>query len=126
MTQLLRSSGSSDNYSKARASSNLSQLESSLRTENESFKQQAAGTTIELEKQLMANSAALQAAQQQAAVIDQPQDVAVLGNRGVLNDLYSSQSNGRSLNALVELGGNFDASVSEPSDGSGGRAMYFQ
>jgi len=126
LTQLLRSSGTTDSYSKARASTNLSLLESSLRTENQTFKQQAAGTTIELEKQLSANSFALQAAQQQAAVVDQPQVSLGQGNRGMLNDLYSTQWNGRSLNALVELGDNFDVNISEPNDAQRGQSMYFK
>ena len=56
---------------------------------------------------MSSNSAALKIAQQQAAQVAQGQATEGRGNRALLNDLYGTQSNGRSYNALGDLGQNF-------------------
>ncbi len=126
LTQLLSSSGSSNDYSKARASSNLKQLEDSLRSDNEFFKQNSGRETEQLRQQLEANSAALQTAQQHAVQLDNEQAGVVVDNRDILNGLYSAQSNGRSLNALDDVGQNFIVEGFKQSQGKSVDAEAFQ
>jgi len=107
LSQLLGGKGgSASDYTKARALNNLSSLETTIQQSNKFFSQ---GETVseEFRKQLDSNYAALQSAQQQAIQVQQRQTVEGRGNRDLLNDLYGSQSNGRSFNALGDLGLNF-------------------
>ena len=107
LSQLLGSkAGSASDYTKARALNNLSALQSTIQQNNTWFSQRGSSSE-ELRKQLDSNSAALQTAQQQAVQIQQGQTLEGRGNRDLLNDLYGVQSNGRSFNALGELGLNF-------------------
>ena len=107
LSQLLGSkAGSASDYTKVRALNNLFALQATIQ-QNNSFFSQRGSSSEELRKQLDSNSAALQTAQQQAVQIQQGQTVEGRGNRDLLNDLYGVQSNGRSFNALGELGLNF-------------------
>ena len=107
LSQLLGSkTNSASDYTKARAINNLNELQSTIE-QNSMFFSQQANVSDEFRKQLLSNSAALQSAQQQATQVQQGQTVEARGNRDLLNDLYGSQSNGRSLNALGDLGLNF-------------------
>ncbi len=109
LSQLLDSKGSSaSDYTKARVLNNLSTLQSTIQQNNMYFSQQEI-VSEEFKKQLSSNSAALQSAQQQASQVQQGQIVEGRGNRDLLNDLYGTQSNGRSFNALGDLGLNFAA-----------------
>jgi hypothetical protein len=109
LSQLLGSqSSSASDYTKARALNNLSELQSTIEQNSMLFSRQA-DVSEEFRKQLSSNSAALQSAQQQAIQVQQGQTIEGRGNRDLLNDLYSSQSNGRSFNALGDLGLNFVA-----------------
>ncbi len=124
LTQLLNSSEAMNPYSKARASNNLKQLEGSLQSSNYFFRNQAGEKSQELAKQLDANSAALQSAQQQVAQIDQQQAQVLRGNRAILNDLYESQDNGRSFNALDGIGQNFDVEFTKPNAAENGASQF--
>jgi len=107
LSQLLGSkSNSASDYTKARAINNLSELQSTIEQNSLYFSQQAT-VSEEFRKQFSSNSAALQSAQQQAIQVQQGQTAEARGNRDLLNDLYGTQSNGRSFNALGELGLNF-------------------
>ena len=125
LTQLLNSSEAMNPYSKARASSNLKQLEGTLQYSNSYFRQQAGQKSQEFEKQLEANAAALQSAQQQVAQLSQPPAQVSRGNRAILNDLYGSQDNGRSFNALDGIGQNFDVEFAKP-EATGKDSTQFQ
>ncbi len=100
--------GAANDYTKARALSNLSTLEKTIQQGNKFFSQGEAASEDFL-KELSTNSAALQSVQRQAIEIQQGQTAAERGNRDVLNDLYGAQSNGRSFNSLGDLGLNFIA-----------------
>lgn len=107
LSQLLDiNSNSASDYTKARALNNLSALETTIQQSNMFYSQQG-NVSEELRRQLSSNSAALQNAQQQALQVQQGQIAEARGNRDLLNDLYGSQSNGRSFNALNDLGLNF-------------------
>ncbi len=106
LSQLLGSKSNASDYTKFRARNNFSTLESTIRQNTAWFDQQGLRGE-ELAKQIDNNSAALQAAQQQAAQIDALQALSNTGNREVLRDLYTEQTNKRSFNALGELGQNF-------------------
>ena len=98
--------GSASDYTKARALNNLSSLRSTIEHNNAYFSR-AETVSEEFRKQLDNNSAALQNAQRQAIQVQQGQTAEARGNRDLLNDLYGTQANGRSFNALGDLGLNF-------------------
>ena len=106
LSQLLGSKKAVSDYTRARALNNLSELESTIQQRTNEFTRNAQQSQ-ELGKQLSSNSAALKIAQQQAAQVAQGQTTEGRGNRALLNDLYGTQSNGRSFNALGDLGQNF-------------------
>ena len=120
LSQLLGSSSIVSDYTRARALNNLSTLESAIQQQSEAFTQNSRQSQ-ELGKQWVDNSAALQAAQQQALQASQNQPTEGRGNRALLNDLYGVQSNGRSYNALGELGQNFYMQVPVPYPESAGK-----
>ena len=120
LSQLLGSSSIVSDYTRARALNNLSTLESAIQQQSEAFTQNSRQSQ-ELGKQWVDNSAALQAAQQQALQASQNQPSEGRGNRALLNDLYGVQSNGRSYNALGELGQNFSMQVPVPYPESAGK-----
>lgn len=107
LAQLLSVSSATTGYSKVRASSNLKQLEDAIQAE---AWQDAGGEvrqTAELQKQMKANSEALENAKRQAKQLEQQRIVDQPSNRAILNRFYEEQSNTRSLNALDEVGYNF-------------------
>ncbi len=121
LSQLLGSKSSASDYTKFRALNNFSALESTIRQNTAWFNEQGIRSE-ELAKQIDNNSAALQAAQQQAAQVDALQSKLGSGNREVLRDLYTDQSNKRSFNALGELGQNFAVVDETASEGDEAKA----
>jgi len=114
LSQLLGSKASVSDYTRYRALSNLSTLQSSIQESNSYFSQNA-DRSESLAKQLSSNSAALESAQQQAAAVAQSQVTESRSNRALLNDLYGEQANSRSFNALNDLGQNFEVPMPRES-----------
>ncbi len=109
LSELTEILGSSEKlYSRARATTNLLALESSL-SGLQASRRAAAGTNAELRRQLEANTAALKQAQDQLSKLQGQAAPAAegLGNRWQVTQLFNSQTNDRSYNVVDELGANF-------------------
>ncbi len=98
---------SSNSYSKARVKFNLKQLsENSLSSRG--FVSRSDLNNQEVQSQLSANLAAIDAAEKQIDLQSQQESVTTVDNRGNLNTLFDEQRNGYARNNVTKLENNFD------------------
>jgi hypothetical protein len=107
----------SNRFEKIRAANNMKQLGLALHNYHDAGRSQSETNPL-LAKELAANTAAIQTAQQDVAKFETaPQDAAAQDNRGKIRESFMNQTNGYVGKKLVQTGGNWDDASEMKSQG---------